>query len=150
MKTKLIFSGLIILALISCRRNSSDDYKYYKPTPKDSVSVEIPDTLANVDTGDKESVKELVKEEIKGVDLVNDYYFVVVASYAVEEFAIAKKADLVAQGYKPGIFMVDDDGWYKLAIKSYKTFKEAEVDLNKLKQKQGVFSTARIVFKKRK
>lgn len=149
MKTKLFLSGLIILALISCRRKSFDDYKYYKPSPKDSMNTEVPDTLAKITLAEKASVAQ-AKEEVKGVDLINDRYFIVVASYAVEEFAIAQKSQLAAQGFKPDIFMVDEDGWYKLAVSSYKTFSEAQTALNKLKNKHGIFTSARIVVKTNK
>ena len=150
MKTKLFLAGLLFLALIGCRRKSSDDYKYYQPAAKDTVKTEVPDTLANVDTTTDSTDEKSGMPEMKGVDLVNDHYFIVVASYAVEDFAKAQKTDLEAQGYKPEIFMIDDDGWFKLTVASYKTFNEAESALKKLKVKQDIFSTARIVFKKSK
>lgn len=149
MKTKLFLAGLIILMAYSCQRKTSDDYKYYKPTPKDTICNEITDTIASVTT-ENISTTTPEKKEIKGVDLENDSYFIVVASYAVEEFANAQKAELIAQGYKPDIFMIDDDGWFKLAVESYKTYSEATEALNLLKQKQELFSSARIVVKKSK
>ena len=150
MKTKLIFAGLLVLTIISCRRKSSEDYKYYQPSSKADTTTQVADTLAQIDTVSINKEEQTRKEEIRGVDLINDHYFIVVASYAVEDYAQAQKEDLLSQGYKPEIFMIDDDGWYKLAVVSYPTRKEAESALARLKQKEGIFNTARIVFKKNK
>jgi len=149
MKSTLIISTLIILVLFSCRRKSSDDYEYYKPFQNgDSTAI---DTILVKDTIEAE-VAVLPKPEpveIRGV-VLTDSYFIVVASYTVEEFALAQKNDLTAQGYKPQLIMTDDDGWFKLAVESYPTLAEAKKALIVITEKGGLFAQSRIVFRKNK
>jgi hypothetical protein len=56
--------------------------------------------------------------------------------------------ELLEQGYKPAIIMTDNDGWYKLAVESYSTLDNARTALPNCVGKGGIFSDARIVFKK--
>lgn len=147
MKLKLILSGLLFLSIVSCRKKSTDDYSYYDTKQSDSIAaidttpVESPVVEAVVEA-------EAVTEE-KGVDL-NDNYFLVVASYTVEDFALEQKQKLAEKGFHPEVFMINDDGWFKLAVKSYKTEKEATNGLAELKANEDMFSQAYIVFKKSK
>lgn len=147
MKTKILLSSVILLVVIGCRQKSSDNYEYYQPYEKRPLLVSDTDSLSEVDTIN-DVVDEPVVVEVKGVDL-NDNYFIVIASYAIEEYAEAQKAELITQGYKPEIFMVNEDGWYKLAIKSYATKEEASNELEKMKL-NNVYPNSRIVFKKGK
>jgi cell division protein FtsN len=150
MKLKIFLMLFSLVLISSCRKKSSDDYEYYKKDLKDSVvfadtiqSATLPDTtIVVVDT-----IQET--PAIKGVDL-NDQFFLVVASYAVEEYAMAKKADLESQGLKPNVFMINEDGWYKLAVESYATYQEARSALEVLREKGGLFGNAVIVSKKSK
>lgn len=148
MKSKIVLAALIILTIVACRRRASDDYKYYKPAVSDSVA--IADTIKTV-TPDKNTVEPVAEPEpeVKGVDL-NDRFFIVVASYAVEEYAVAQKKDLESQGYKPQVFMINEDGWYKLAVESYATYNEAKSALEEVKSRGGIFGNARVVSKKSK
>lgn len=146
MHSKLILIIFVVAVVSGCRKKSSDDYNYYKPYKADSISTV--EKAAQIEEEEPKEIVEVVKE-IKGVDL-NDNYFLVVSSYTIEEFAEAQKKDLVEQGYKPAIIMVDDDGWFKLAVESYKTLDEAKAALPALKSKSGIFEQARIVFKKDK
>jgi cell division protein FtsN len=143
MNLKLLIIGLIVLVAVSCRRKSSDDYEYYKPSKEKSTVV-----VDSSQTKQVEIINEVVPE-VKGVDL-SDHYFIVVASYTVEDFALAQKDDLEEQGYKPAIFMVDDDGWYKLAVESYTGLSDAKAALETIHSKGGLFKNACIVFKKNK
>lgn len=147
MKAKIFLPILIVLIVIGCRRKSSDNYEYYKPYEKDTILVDDIDSLEVIDSSE-EVISETETIELKEVDL-NDNYFIVIASYGVEEFAQARKAQLIEQGYKPGIFMENDDGWFKLAIKSFQTREEATIELEKL-QVNNNFPSARIVFKRSK
>lgn len=142
---KIVFPVLFILIVVGCRKKSSDDYNYYRPYA-DSISKV--DTISQTEIKEETVVKKETKVEIKGVNL-NDPYLIVVSSNTVEEFAHARKNDLKNQGYKPEVFMLDDDGWFKVAIQSYSTLKEAKDALAKLKAKNAEFSQAVIVYQKK-
>lgn len=147
---KIILLLLSTSLVFSCRKKSSDDYEYYNKDVKDSVLVA--DTIqaaALPDSSMVEAVSENEKDSVKGVDL-NDPFFLVVASYAVEEYALAKKAELESQGLKPAIFMINEDGWYKLAVESWPSYQEARSALEVLREKGGLFGNAVIVSKKSK
>ena len=147
MKSKILLATLIIITIISCRRKASDDYQYYKPYVRDSIAEA--DSIKTVPVEDTVEAVSTPEPEIKGVDL-NDQFFIVVASFAVEEYAIARKNDLESQGYKPEIFMVNGDGWYKLAVESYSTYDEAKAALKGVRDRGGIFGSAVIVSKKSK
>lgn len=145
MRTRILLACLIVIVLFSCRRKSTDSYEYYKPHKADSVKVEVADSIAALDKDKPSEKPEIVT--VKGVDL-NDRFFIVVASYTIEDFAKAQLKKLEQQGYKPAIFMLNEDGWFLLAVESYKSLSEASAALNLLKKKEGIFSTAMIVQKR--
>lgn len=147
MRSKIIVAALIIIAIVSCRRKTSDDYNYYKPYVKDSVSVA--DTIKPVQNDTTTTTEAQPSPEVKGVEM-SDHFFIVVASYAVEEYAISQKKDLESQGYKPQVFMVNEDGWYKLAVESYSTYDGAKAALENVRNRGGIFGTAVIVSRKSK
>ena len=62
-------------------------------------------------------------------------------------YAIAEKQKLAEMGLQPQIFMLNDDGWNKLAIGSYNSFDQATEVMNHVKQRGGIFAGARIVAK---
>ena len=142
MKTRIFLACLIVVVLFSCRRKPTDSYEYYKPPKADSVKVAASDTLA-----DAKAVIPAEEPTVKGVDL-NDRFFIVVASYTIEDFAKAQLKKLEQQGYKPAIFMLNNDGWFLLAVESHKSLSEASAGLDLLKKKEGIFSTAMIVQKR--
>jgi cell division protein FtsN len=146
MKVKLLISILIFVIIFSCKRKSTDDYEYYQPNASDSVKTEA----VEAPVVEQVVVEEPVEEPDRGVDLESHNYFIVVATYVVEDFAISQKKELAAQGYKPGIFMLNEDGWYRLAIESYETYDQANIAMERLKEKGGLFGKARVVFKKSK
>lgn len=143
--TKYFLIAMMVLAVLSCKRKTADEYEYYDQSVKDSLAEQL-DTIAEVV---EKVVEEPKKPVIKAFD-ENDRYFIVVSSYTVEEFATAQKKELEAQGYQPGVIMTDDDGWFKLAVSSYPKYSEAEKALAHLQKKGGIFNQARIVFKKSK
>jgi len=145
MKLRLAFIIFIIMLSFSCRKKVADDYAYYQPYKRAKVSVN--DSISPTTTNDSVPSKEnTVEEIIKPVNL-NDKYFIVVASFSVEEYAITMKHELMKQGYKPQIFMLRNDGWNKLAILSYNDFEEATQELERIKLKGDLFEKARIVIK---
>lgn len=145
MKSKILLISILVLLFAGCRRKTSDNYEYYKPYQKDTTQTEISDEQTASDTA------QIVVETpdisiVKGVDL-NDRFFIVVASYSIEEYAKTQKRELEAQGFKPEIFMLNSDGWYKLAVESQQNIDDARNALSRLKKKGGIFATAVIVQK---
>jgi cell division protein FtsN len=139
--------GYIILFMLlsfSCRKKIADDYQYYQPYKRNVVSVK--DSISTKTVADSVQSKKMDDFKIRPVDLSNKY-FIVVASFSVEEYALTMKDDLIKKGFNPGIFMLNNDGWHKLAIGSYNNFEEATEALNSIKLKGGEFSNARIVTK---
>jgi cell division protein FtsN len=145
MRCWLAYFIFFILLSFSCRKKIAEDYVYYQPYKRDTVSIKKVIT-PSITTVDSLQTEEVAVDNIKPVDL-NDKYFIVVASFSVEEYAISMKEKLVKQGFNPEIFMLNDDGWHKLAICSYNNLTEANEALVKLKQKGGLFSGSRIVIK---
>lgn len=135
---------MLLIVAFACRKKHSDQYEYYKPYQKDSVPAEKV-TSDDVDSVEVVPVVE-PKAQIKPVDL-NHRFFIVLASYSVEDFAMAAKSDLEKQGYQPAILMVNNDGWHKLAVESYNNFSEAKEALLKIRKKEGIFTNAIIVQK---
>lgn len=151
MNRKLLLTGLIALMIFACKRQKPEEYDYYEPFNKDSVKIQEADSITAMESAREVSEKESAitqDEKIKGVDL-SDNFFLVIASYSVEDFALAEKKELIKKGYKPEIFMVDGDGWFKLAIESYKNFDDAKAALNRVKN-DGNFASVRIVSRKSK
>jgi len=144
MELRLSIIILFLLLSFSCRKKIAEDYKYYQPYKR--VAVSVKDSIPSSQQSDSVQSKNIVTEEIKPVDL-NQKYFIVVASYSVEEYAIRLKHDLMKQGFKPEIFMLKDDGWNKVAILSFNNYEEAIQVLEKIKSKGGLFESARIVIK---
>jgi hypothetical protein len=144
MKFWLVYIFLFLMLFSSCRKKIADDYIYYQPYKRAKVSVK--DSISTSTPNDSIQLKKITVDGIKPVDL-NDKYFIVVASFSVEEYAITMKYELIKQGYKPEIFILNDDGWNKLAILSYNDFEVATQELEKIKLKGGLFSGARIVIK---
>jgi len=144
MKFRLLLIILFIFFAFSCRKKIADDYAYYQPYKKDTAT--IIKLVSTIVIKDSLEFKKIGVDEIRPVDL-NDKYFIVVASFSVEEYAIAMKVDLKKKGYKPDILLLNNDRWHKLAIGSYNNYNEAIEILNRIKQKEDIFSGARIVIK---
>lgn len=144
MKYLLVYILFFILLSFSCRKKISEDYIYYQPYKRHITSIK--DSILPKVTADTLKSKKIETFEIRPVYL-NDKYFIVIASFSVEEYALAMKDDLIKKSYKPEIFMLNDDGWYKLAISSTNNFEEATNAMNQIKLKSALFSGARIVVK---
>lgn len=144
MKYWPIYIIFFILLSFSCRKKIAEDYIYYQPYRRDTASSKIatPKTLS-IDSVQSNKTEVI---EITPVDL-QDKYLIVIASFSNEDYAKTTKNDLIKQGYKPEIFMLNNDGWHKLAISSSNNFDEATSAINKIKLKGGLFSGARIVIK---
>lgn len=143
METRILIAVLIFLAMIGCRKKPANDYEDYETVSKDTTTV-VADTLNQKVEAKKPEVKKEVVPEVN----IDHPYFIVVASYTVEDFALAKKKELESQGLKPAVIMTDNDGWYKLAVQSFESYSDARQALPALKEKQGIYSDAVIVYKK--
>lgn len=144
MKYLLVYILFFILLSFSCRKKISEDYIYYQPYKRHTASVK--DTILPKVAADTLKSKKTEPFQIRPVDL-NDKYFIVIASFSVEEYALAMKDDLIKKGNKPEIFMLNNDGWYKLAISSSNNYEEVNNSLDQIKLKGDLFSGARIVVK---
>lgn len=132
------------MMIISCRKKNAEDNAYYQPYRKDTSSLikqktTIPDSITI-------SIPEIKPDEFPPVN-VDDKYFIVIASFSVEEYALAMKSEMEQLGYKPQIIMIDNDGWNKLAITSSNNFEIATKYLTRIRQGKGRFSEARLVVK---
>jgi cell division protein FtsN len=143
MKSKTILIVIVVILIAGCKRKPSDSYEFYQPYQKDSSEI------AMTTPADDQAVvsQEAQTKEIKGVN-PDERFFIVVASYTVEEFAKAQLRELERQGFRPGIIMTNQDGWFKLAIESHNTISDAREALTRLKRNEGIFTQAVIVQKK--
>jgi len=141
---KLVILSLLLMMFLSCRKKIADDYIYYQPYKKDSTAV-VKQTINVTDTLMVDTI-DIRAADFRPVD-INDKYFIVIASFSVEEYALAMKVEMEQKGFEPEIIMVNNDGWNKLAICSYNKFEDANNALNLIKQKRGRFSEARLVVK---
>jgi len=144
MMPKLIIALLLILMIVSCRKKVSDDYIYYQPYRKDSSTI-LKQSINKTDSAVYKAT-EVKPGEFRPVD-ANDKYFIVIASFSVEEYALAMKSEIEQLGFKPEIIMVKKDGWNKLAVSSYNNFEEATKALSRIREMKGRFSEARLVVK---
>jgi|GEM_PF-2776340 len=140
-------SLLIILLLViiwSCKQKSNDEYAINKPYRKDSAAL-APSVLAKADTIQTPEV--VFDPSSLRPASADDKYFIVIASFSVEKYALAMKDELEQKGFSPVIVEINNDGWNKLAISSYKSFSEAEKALTRIRQAKGRFADARLVVK---
>ena len=145
MKKVSIITLLAIAMLVACnnKKENKEAYPQYQELQKDSVP-EPKDTIVQQEVVKK---PEPPKPEKHPFDL-QKHYFVVLNSYLIPEYANQHIDDLKKQGFEPGVFMINQDGYYRLAVESYNKFDEAEKAANKLREKGGIFSNARVMFKK--
>jgi len=151
MKPIILQLFILFLFVSGCKERSPEDYHYYKPYQKKVVKDTLSETNVAIDSVKTESTVKPPIEQLakKGVSL-DDHYFIVVASYVVKEYADAQKQRLQEMGFKPELLMVNDDGWYKLAVLSYKSLAEAEAELKTMIDKKVLSPDSRIVFRNSK
>ena len=143
MKESLLIVLLLVL-FCGCRPKNDDEYAINKPYRKDSA-VLVSSVLAKVDT------IQLPDEVLDPTSIrpasADDKYFIVIASFSVEKYALAMKSELEQKGFSPVIVEINNDGWNKLAISSYNSFSDAERALTHIRQAKGRFADARMVVK---
>lgn len=118
----LVLIAVLGVSFFACKK---------KPVPVEPEVVEIvkPDTIPV--KIEKPKPKPIVIDE--GFNPKHKYC-IVVDSYTVEDFAKDRARYFKKKGLKPGIFMTDQDGWYKLAVKSFEKLKDAKAALAKMKK----------------
>ncbi len=143
----LLLIGLMLLAFACKKVETTEDVVVKKPAI-DSVELKRQDSIRMAREAEEKLKAMLEKERLadKGVDL-EDKYQIVIASYTVKDFGKDTKQEMIDAGFKAKIFMLEEDGWYKLAIESYDNSTDAYNALERIKEKGGVFAEARIVIK---
>ncbi len=116
----LLLIAIALIAFVGCKKE--------KPVPKKKPKAKV--VKVEKDTVKVQPKPQLVIDE--GVDL-NDKYFIVVDCYTVEDFAKARAGYFKKKGLKPGILMINEDGWYRLAVKSFDNRTAAKEALKKMK-----------------
>lgn len=135
-KILFLLTATAMLFTFSCKQ---------KKVEKDPVQVvEVKkDTIPEVKPAPKP--KPLIKID-EGVNLT-DKYFVVVGSYTVEDFAKERLLYFKKKGLKPALTMRNEDGWFRLAVKSFKKIADANKALKKLKKDDADFANAWVMTK---
>lgn len=146
-KVNLLLIGLMLLAF-ACKKVETTDNTVVEKPAIDSAEIKRQDSIRMAKEAEAKLKAMLEKQRLadKGVDL-NDKYQIVIASYTVEEFGKDTKQEMIDAGFKAKIFMLEEDGWYKLAIESYDNTSDAYNALQRIKDMGGVFTDARIVTK---
>ncbi|WP_339740022.1 SPOR domain-containing protein [uncultured Sunxiuqinia sp.] len=122
MKSKNLLVLVIVLALVACKTKEKEDDLQVEVAPQDTVQiVEVP-----------EPEPEPVEEVDLGVNL-DDKYFLVVDTYTVKAFAESWEQKYKQEGYKPAVIMRNEDGYYRLALQSFKDFDLAKEALRVLR-----------------
>ena len=84
-----------------------------------------------------EPVAKPIVEIDRGVNL-DDRYFLIFNSYTVEEFAQGWSKTYAKKGYKPGIVIRNENGYYCLALESYNDMKLAKEAMTRLREEPGL------------
>lgn len=133
----------VVVLFCGCGNRGKKNDTYFEPYQKDTTQV------SNQQGAVLDSLSE-TEDEIpleRGVDFAHHHYMVVVASYSIEELAVQRKKDMQEQGFNADLFMINDDGWHKLALESYKTKEEANKAMLRIRKKGGFFANARVLYK---
>ncbi|MCL3779916.1 hypothetical protein EMN47_05875 [Prolixibacteraceae bacterium JC049] len=132
-KTLLLLTATALLCTYSCKKKKVEE-------PQVQVVEVKKDTVPEV----QPEPEPVVIDE--GVNL-DDKYFIVVGSYTVESFAKERSVYFKEKGLKPGIVMKNDDGWYRLAVKSFDEKKAADNALVELQKTDKDFLKAWVLTK---
>ena len=126
MKVKSVIF-LLLIALVSCK-SKKEEVVIVDVAPQDTVkTVVAPPT--------PEPVVEKIDEGVNQ----DDKYFLIINSYTVKEFAEGWCKIYKERGYKSDLVMKNEDGYYRLALKSFDDLEPAEKALKEMK-KEDEFS----------
>ena len=113
---------LLFIVLFACKSKA----------PKQDLQVEVaPQDTVQVAEASKPTPPP-VKIDM-GVNL-NDQYFLVVDSYTVKEFADSWNKKYQQQGFNSAVIMRNEDGYYRVALQSFKDFELAQKALKVLRE----------------
>lgn len=109
---------------------------------KERVTIVIPEKVTEVAPPSNTDVDSSKTEESTrpklfvepGVD-INNRYFITVGNYNIETNASIQASKFRALNYKPEVVMLNRDGQFKVALRSYDSFEEANSDKDRLTTK---------------
>jgi cell division protein FtsN len=126
MKTKNLLVLLFLIVFVACKTKEKEEDLQVEVAPQDTVQiVEAP-----------EPEPEPVEEIDLGVNL-DDRYFLVVDTYTVKAFAESWNQKYQKEGYNSALIMRNDDGYYRLAVRSFNDIDLAKNALKGLQQEEG-------------
>jgi cell division protein FtsN len=138
---------LVVIAFFSCQKEKPADHTHYQPYQRDTTAaVSAKKEKAKEEAKPAKQSPKAVYESQFPVNL-DHKYFIVIASYTVKEYALETLDEVSKEGFSPKLFMLNKDGWYKLAVESFQNIQQADSALNKVREKGGLYSDARIVAK---
>ena len=130
MKSKHLFV-IFFVVFVACKTKEKQDNLQVQVAPQDTVKVVEAPVI---------SPPPIEKIDM-GVNL-DDRYFLVVDSYTVKEFADSWNKIYQQRGFNSAVIMRNEDGYYRLALQSFKEFNLAEkalADLRKDEEYQKVW-----------
>ena len=134
-KILLLLAAATMLFTYSCKKkNVEENQVQVVEVKKDTVPEVKPEPIP----------EPVVIDE--GVNL-DDKFFVVVGSYTVESFAKERSAYFKKKNLKPALIMKNEDGWYRLAVKSFDIKADADKALVELQKTDSDFANAWVMAK---
>lgn len=132
--------ALFLLGVSSCK----DKVKQVTPPPPPPPKVEEkkPEAMPA-------PVEEVVEEKNEGVN-IEDSYFVIVNSYTVPDFANERSQFWNDNGFNSMVIMRNDDGYYRLALKSFNEYADAVNACLELRDQNVEFKNAWVMFRSKK
>jgi len=118
---------LLLFAFVACNNKKKEDNLKVKVVPQDTVKVAEapapppPPPAPKVDMG---------------VNL-DDKYFLVVSTNTVKSFADAWNKKYQGEGFNSKVIMRNEDGYYRVAVQSFKDFDLAKAALKELQKDEG-------------
>jgi hypothetical protein len=138
-KLLIFILALFLLGVSSCKNK----VKQETPPPPPKVEKKKPASIP------PPVVEEVVVEVDEGVS-IDHSYFVIVNSYTVPEFANEKSKLWTKNGFKSMVIMRNDDGYYRLALKSYNDYSNAVTSCLELRGQNEEFKDAWVMFRSKK
>ncbi len=114
----------IIIAFAACKPKEVKNDLEIAVAPQDTTTQVI------VQEPTPEPVNEVIDEGVNQ----DDKYFLIVNSYTIEEIAIEWNKVYRDKGYKSDLVMKNDDGYFRLALKSFDDLESAEKALKEMQQ----------------
>lgn len=134
MKAKFV-TLLLIVAFAACKSKDKGETLSLEVSPQDTVQVvEV--------QPEPEPVVKIIDEGVNQ----DDKYFLIVNSYTIEELAHSWNKVYQDKGYKSDLVMKDDDGYFRLALKSFDDLQLAKDALREM-QKEEEFGKLWIMLK---